>query len=199
MKQKILNLIIAFVCLPALLLCGCSSKKSKLKTINIATYFENNISCSVRNKTDTTLSISDLTAKEPNVQLANQYLDFEVKSNSVWTYKLYIDYIFFKIYTNMDSSQLTINLSLTNVASEDDLQNPSDDFTQNASIVPTKNGEFNCWFEVKRVIPSAVGTKLTIDIHNSTEVFFDELNNENEFKWMIYDLQIYAESRTYSK
>ena len=44
MKRKILNLLIALICIPALMLCGCSKKDSDLPKINASVYFEETVS-----------------------------------------------------------------------------------------------------------------------------------------------------------
>lgn len=187
--------------MPVLFLCGCSSKKSKLDTIRLSTYFEDTVTCSAYNKTaTTTISIEDLTSEDPKLNLMGQYIEFEVKAKGSWIYKMYIDYIYFKVYTNIDvATGMTVNLSMTNLADEDDLQNPTNDFKQDCSFTPAEDGSFNCWYKVQKVVPTASGTTLTIDILNTTEVFSDEFGTANGFKWIIYDLKFYAESRTYSK
>ncbi len=199
MKKSILKLLTLIICLP-LALCGCSGVKSKLKPLNLSVYYNDKAACSVYNKTEGIgVDLSDLTAKKPNKDLLAAYTDFEIKANAEWVYKLYIDYIYFKVYTNTSSSEMMINISITNLASENDIENPNDDFHADCSIIPEKDGEFICEVKVKKVIATATGSTITFDIFNSTEVFHDNKGNDIGFKWTIYDLKFYAEHRTYSK
>ena len=201
MKQNLLKFF-AILLLPVVLLCGCSSKnKSKLETIKLSTYFEDKVVCTTFGKSSTTtISMSDITSEEPKYNLLGQYVEFEVEAKSSWIYKMYIDYVYFKVYTNMDvATGMTVNLSMTNLADEDNLQKPTNDYTQDCSFTPAKDGSFNCWYKIGKVVPTASGSTLTIDIINTTEVFSDEFGKANGFKWIIYDLKFYAESRTYSK
>ena len=201
MKQKLLKLLTAILCVPAILFCGCSQIKSDLKTINLSTYYSDKVVCSTYGKSKTsTLSLTDFTSKEPRTNLIGQYTEFEVQANGAWMYKMYIDYIYFYVYTNIATDyQMTVNVSLTNLADESNLQNPTDDFSKDCSLIPKENGKFLCEVEVKKVVPTATGTTLTIDILNTIEVFTDIEGKDSGFKWMIYGLEFYAESRAYSK
>ncbi len=200
MKKTLLKIITLIALVPIISFYGCSSKKSKLSDINLVTYYNEKVVCTSYNSTKSyNLKISDLTRSKPNKLLADQYIKFELSANSAWMYKMYIDYIYFKVYTNIATqSAMTINLKMTNLADESDLSNPTDDFTADASLIPEKDGSINCWFKINKVVPTATGTKLTIDILDTTEVFADEFGKDNGFKWIIYDLKFYAESRTYS-
>ena len=201
MKSKITKILTAIICLPIMLLCACSSKKSDLKAINLPTYYSNTVATSIYEKSNSTsIELADLIAKEPNLTILNQYTSFTLKSNAVWTYKLYIDYIYFYVYTNKATdNSLTVNISITNLANENDIENPSNDFVADCSMIPQKDGSFLCEVKVQKVVATATGTTLTFDILQSTEVFTDAYGNDNGFKWIIYGLEFYAESRTYSK
>ena len=201
MKKSILKLLTLMLCIP-LALCGCSKVKvkSKLDTIYLPVYYNNKVACSVYGKSDkVSVSIDDLTSKKPNKDILTAYTEFSLKANAAWVYKLYIDYIYFKVYTNKASSEMVINVSITNLAKENDFENANDDFVAECSFIPTKDGEFICEVKVQKVIATATGSTITFDILNSPEVFFNEKGEDIEFKWVIYDLKFYAEHRTYSK
>ena len=199
MKKSILKIITLLICLP-LALCGCSKVKSKLDTIHLPVYYNNTVSCDLYGKTNSIgINLSDLTSKKPKYGLMAAYTKFELKANAAWVYKLYIDYIYFQVYTNMDSSELIVNVKITNLASEDDLANPTNDFTAECSLIPQADESFICEVKVQKVIATATGSTITFDILNSPEVFYDNFGKEIGFKWMIHDLKFYAEHRTYSK
>lgn len=199
MKKSILKLFTLLICLP-LAFCGCSKVKSKLDTIHLPVYYNNTVSCDIYGKTNSIgISLSDLTSKKPKYGLMAAYTKFELKANAAWVYKLYIDYIYFQVYTNMDSSELIVNVKITNLASEDDLANPTNDFTAECSLIPQADESFICEVKVQKVIATATGSTITFDILNSPEVFYDNFGKEIGFKWMIHDLKFYAEHRTYSK
>lgn len=199
MKKSILKIFTLLICLP-LALCGCSKVKSKLDTIELPVYYNNTVACSVYGKSDkTSITVQDLTSKKPKTLIAAAYTEFELRANAAWVYKLYIDYIYFKVYTNIPSSAMTINVAITNLANEYDFENANDDFTAECSLIPEKDGSFICEVKVQKVIATATGSTITFDILNSPEVFHDVYGKENGFKWIIYDLKFYAEHRTYSK
>lgn len=199
MKKSILKLFTLLICLP-LAFCGCSKVKSKLDTIHLPVYYNNTVSCDLYGKTNSIgINLSDLTSKKPKYGLMAAYTKFELKANAAWVYKLYIDYIYFQVYTNMDSSELIVNVKITNLASEDDLANPTNDFTAECSLIPQADESFICEVKVQKVIATATGSTITFDILNSPEVFYDNFGKEIGFKWMIHDLKFYAEHRTYSK
>ena len=199
MKKSILKIFTLLICLP-LALCGCSKVKSKLDTINLSVYYNNKVAATLYGKSDAiALSIGDLTSKKPKELLASSYTEFELRANATWVYKLYIDYIYFKVYTNLPSSEMVINVAITNLANEYDFENANDDFTAECSLIPEKNGSFICEVKVQKTIATATGSTITFDILNSPEVFYDDFGKEIGFKWIIYDLKFYAEHRSYSK
>ncbi len=199
MKNKLLKSLTALLCVPIILLCGCS-KKSKLDTINASTYFNSAVACTVYGKEkQTSGNLSDLLAKKPNMGTIGQYTVFELKANSAWVYKMYIDYIYFYVYTNIETeSQMTINIKMTNLASENNIENP-ETFEADCSLIPKKDGSILCEVKVQKVVATATGSTLTFDILDCPEIFSDSMAQDNGFKWTIYGLEFYAESRAYSK
>ena len=199
MKKSILKLFTLLLCLP-LALCGCSKVKSKLDTIDLSVYYNNTVSCDVYGKTNSiAVGLNELTSKKPNKSIASAYTQFELRANSAWVYKLYIDYIYFKVYTNLDSSEMIVNVSITNLANEYDFENTNNDFTAECSLIPAEDDSFICEVKVQKVIATATGSTITFDILNSPEVFHNSRGEEIGFKWLIYDLKFYAEHRSYSK
>ena len=202
MKKSLLKIITALLCIPILFVCGCSSKPSKLGTINPSAYFEDKTSYYLYNVSESkTMTFDSLTLEEPDKSLANSYIQLEVKAKPAMIYKMYIDYIYFYVYTNKETySEMIVNVSLTNLCDEWDFENPTDDFSYPCSFLPVKDGSTLCIVEVKKVVAIlAETTTLKFDILNSTEVFKDESGKDIGFKWSIYGLEFHAESRAYSK
>lgn len=201
MKNKLLKVLTIIFCLPIMFFCGCSDIKSNLDTINLASYYEDSVTCSTYGKSGTTkISLSALTAEKPNEKLVGQYTQFDLTAKSSWIYKMYIDYIYFYVYTNMDlETQMTVNISITNLADENNIENPSDDFTADCSLIPQEGKSYLCEVKVQKVVATATGSKISFDVNNTPEIFYGDGEEQNNFKWIIYGLEFYAESRAYSK
>ena len=200
MVKKLLTTLIAMICIPIMVFCGCSKTKSDLDSINLKRYFADTVTCTTHGKTSsTTVSLKDLISEEPNTEIIGRYSEFSFSGEGVWLYKMYIDYIYFYVYTNIDSSsQMTLNITMTNLAKENDIENP-ETFTTNCSLIPQKEGSTLCEIKVGKVVATATGSKLTIDTLNTPEAFQDEFGEDNGLRWCIYDLKFFAESRPYSK
>ena len=196
------KIITAILCIPVIVLCACSSKTSKLDAINASAYFEEaTIYYTYNDSHSKTMTFESLLAKKPNKTLADQYIQFEVKAIPAMIYKMYIDYIYFYVYTTKETtSEMTVNVSITNLCNEWDFENVTDDFTADCSLIPQKDGSTRCEIKVQKVVATlAKTTTLKFDILNTTEVFKDDKNQDNNFKWLIYGLEICGESRAYSK
>lgn len=207
MKKTLLKFLCAFLCIPLIFLCGCSGKKkTKLGAIDIDTYFSSTTATTIyyEGQTVTTkTNTSNLTLKKPNKEIIDRYESFEIKANAEWIYKMYIDYIYFYVYTSeSSSSELVVNISITNAVAESDIGKELDEnakYETQASLIPQKDGSTLCEVAIKRVIATATGATLTFDILNSVpQVFLDENGKDNGLKWIIYGLEIHGESRAYS-
>ena len=112
----------------------------------------------------------------------------------------YIDYIYFYVYTNMETTtEMTVNVSITNLADENNIENPNNDFKADCSLMPQKDKSVLCAIKVQKVIATATGSTMIIDILQSSELFSDGVGQDVDFKWIIYGLEFRAESRAYSK
>lgn len=200
MKSKILKSMIAILCLPVLLLCGCSDKRSKLPKINASAYFESSVSYTTYGNTKaSTLEFEELIMTEPDPLNVNSFDEIKVTAKSAWVYKMYIDAIYFYVYANKAATtEMIVNVKITNLADEDNISKPSDDFAATCSLVPLANDSVLCKVEVKKTIATATGCTLSFDILNSTNgTVADDNGKPTDFRWMIYGLEIYAEHRTY--
>lgn len=202
MKRKIFNFLIMLICVPAIILCGCSKKKSNLPKIDASEYFENSVSALTYNSTNAkTLKFETLTAKNVNPLDVDNFTEIKITAKSALVYKMYIDCIYFYVYANnTTNTEMVINVSITNLVSEDEISNENSIKTieETCSFIPKKNGSVLCKVDIQKTIATATGCTITFDIYNSTNgTVADDNGNSTNFKWTIYDLSFYAEHRTY--
>ncbi len=209
MKKKILSILAVMLCLPALLFCGCKNDNiSELPSINMSRYYKSTVQAVIdggKNSNDTkaTIKLADLIGSKPNSNTLEAYSEIKLSGELNWLYKMYIDSVSFYVYTNSaPSTELTITLSMSNLANEND-------FSKAEIISDTKTSDkvngnaYLFTFKINKVIASDVDAssdylKISInECRNGTIV--DNENNLTGFKWTIYDLKVYGESRTYSK
>lgn len=203
MKKAVKKILTLLLCIPALLFCACNNSPSGLPSVDVSGYYESTASTTLLTETQAgSILLSDITAKKPNLNTLGSYVQIELKGKRNWLYKMYIDYVSFYIYTNeARSSEMIVNLSLSNMADENDRNHPST-FSSSARFVPQKNGSTLCTIEVKKVVSTATDANsdaLKIDILNSVNgTVADSMGNPTTFRWTVYGLKIYGESRTYS-
>ena len=202
MKRKILNLLIALICVPALMLCGCSKKDSDLPKINASVYFEETVTAYTYNNAKAkNIEFAELIAEDPDPLNIDCFTEIHVTAKSSWVYKMYIDCIYFYVYANADStSEMIINVTITNLVDEDKIgeQNAIETIEETCSLIAQKDDSVLCKVEVKKTVATATGCKLTFDINNSiNSTVADDQGNATDFRWMIYGLEFYAEHRAY--
>lgn len=202
MKKYILNALIFLLCIPVIFLAGCSNI-SKYPSITQSTYFEETVSTKLFNDSIKKLKLNDITSSNPNKSLVDNYYQIDIKSNGVWMYKMYIDCIYFKIYTqNKLDKQVTVTIKITNTVKEEDIskENADKEFTATCAFIPNKNGTTECKIKVNRTVADLTGSIISIDVseYQGGIVVGDE-NVTSDLLWMIYDFQVFGESRTYSK
>lgn len=200
MKRKILNLLVVAICVPILMFCACSNKRSSLPKVDASVYFQESVQASIYNNTKTKdIKLSDLTKSSVDELNLDSYVEIKLTANNTWIYKMYIDRIYFKVYTTeATGTEMIVNVSITNLADEDDMSHPSDDFSIPCSFIPKKNGSTICYVDVEKTVATATGCTITFDIYNSTSgTVADNNGNLTSFRWLIYDLEFYAEHRAY--
>lgn len=204
MKKKITKFFIVLLCLPTLFFCACGNSPSNLPSINMATYYEATAKTSLyKEDRSGTINLSDLTAPNPNKDTLAPYTQIILPGKLTWLYKMYIDCITFYVYTNeATDSEMIVNVSLTNMADENDRANVSTFKSEPVSFKPEKDGSVFCKINVNKVIANATdpdSDSLMIDILNSVNgTVADSVGNLTSFRWTIYGLTIYGESRSYS-
>lgn len=204
MKKNILKTLLIFLILPVMVFSGC--KKSSLPAINLSTYLKDEITIKrFEYAESSTEKIGFLTKSKADTTYFGKYLKFTINAEPVWFYKMYVEYISFYVYCSEASDyQMTINVSISDVASEDDILNSSeeietDTFTAECTIKPKQRKAIKCKFPINKAVVNALGSTITIDVMNSLELFSDdEEGNASSFKWLIYGLEIHGESRAYS-
>ena len=120
--KKIFTLIFAiFISFCPLFVSGCSKNNS----IDMSFYFKTNVASEVlRNKTynTKTLDLNLLTSQSANTTMMDKYTLFELTANSSNMHKMYIDKIEFCIISNEKPfTTLSLNMTITNLAPEDNL------------------------------------------------------------------------------
>lgn len=202
MKRKIFNFLIMLICVPAMMLCGCSKKKSSLPKIDASVYFEDTVSALTYNSANAkTLKLETLTAKKVDPLDIDNFTEIVVTAKSALVYKMYIDCIYFYVYANdTTDTEMVINVSITNLVAEDQISvsNASQTIEETCSFVPKKNGSVLCKVDVQKTIATATGCTITFDIYNSTNgTVADDNGDATNFRWTIYGLSFYAEHRAY--
>ena len=202
MKRKILNLLIALICVPALMLCGCSKKDSDLPKINASVYFEESVEVHTYNNAKAkTIEFAELIAEDPDPLNIDCFTEIKVTAKNSWVYKMYIDCIYFYVYANEDAtSEMVVNVTITNLVDEDKIgeQNAIETVQETCSLIPQKDDSILCKVDVKKTVATATGCTITFDINNSINgTVADDAGKATDFRWMIYGLEFYAEHRAY--
>ena len=200
MKRNIFKILIALICVPILALCGCSNKLSKLPKLDATIYFEQTVKASTYGSTKTKdIDLSELLSTKADTLNIDSFTELKLTANSTWIYKMYINRIYFYVYTNEAASvEMIVNVSITNLADENDIQHPNNDFSVPCSFVPTKAGSHLCYVDVNKTVATATGCTITFDILNSTSgTIADNEGNLTTFRWMIHGLEFYGEHRAY--
>lgn len=199
--KKLKNILIMFLFIPAMILCGCDDIKSNCNAVHsVEYYFEETIDCDIFNLPEREQYLSNLTNPKVNKQMLDSYAQLTFTAKPAEIYHLYIEYIYFKVYMNQDSEfDFQLNINMTNVINESDVgvsDVEDNEYTNMYSCKVKKNSSAVFKIYVNRVVATSTGSVLTIDILNSEIYATDE---DTSFKWCIYDFKIYGESRAYSK
>ena len=196
-KIKALILSLFFISV-AIFTTGCSNE---IPSIDMPTYFKTSVSSTIyKNNTTSnrTLALSQFYSGADTSKF-DKYLDFTFTANASWVYKLYIEKLEFYVITNTTpDTEMTFTIKISNLAKEDNISSPSE-IVETQSIYPTANEPYKLTLFVNRVVATAIGMTMSIDISESSELLLDKNNPENNFKWMIYGLNIFGEHREYSK
>jgi len=180
-------------------LAGCSKG---IPAIDMPTYFNTAVSSTIYKNNSTSnksLTLESFTTSSANTTKLDKYLDFTFTAKSSWIYKMYIEKIEFFVYTNTTpDTEMTFTIKISNLASEDKISSISQ-LEETQSIYPTAYEPYKLTLFVNKVVATATGMTMSIDISESSELLLDKNNPDNNFKWQIYGLKIYGESREYSK
>lgn len=196
--KKILTMLLI---IPVMLLCSCNKFKPECSEIpSLSYYYKDSVDCEIFNLPQKTLTIADLQNEKVQKHLLDSYAQITLTANSAEAYHLYIEYIYFKVYTNLDSEYaMNVDINITNVISEEnigksDLSDEDKNYKNTYACQARKESTAVFKVYVGRTIATATGSKITIDILSSEIYATDEKTN---FRWLIYDFKIYGESRAY--
>lgn len=200
MKKFIAIIFISIFIFSLPLLTSCAN--NTLPSINMSTYFKKEITASIITSnvtTSRTLDLSILTNSDSNHSRMDKYLDFKITANPSWIYKMYVEKIEFYVLTNQDTNdQFTITLNMSNLAKENNISNiESYNDTLSRDLKAYKAQKYT--FVINQVVASSTGSVINIDISESNHLLISQNNQNNDFKWMVYDFKIYGESREYSR
>lgn len=206
MKKNLLNILVLFLLLPVMLFPAC--KSSNLKAINLPKYLKNEISVTKYGIIDSNGALEEnndylalLTQTKAKPENLSKYLKFQINAIPNWMYKMYVDYISFNIYCNESAEQMTINITMTNLASEEEIISAvsesvkTETISEQLAIAPKAKKVIKCKIPIKKTVATSLGSTITIDALNSPELF----SNDSTFTWLIYGFEIHGESRAYSK
>ena len=199
MKSKLIKILALVLCLPTTLLCGCS-KKSKIKEVDASVYLDSKVTAVTFDNTKKELELKDIISPTLDPLNVDSFVEITVKGNNSWIYKMFIDKITFKVYTNESTEvEMLIKVKISNLADESNIEKPEDVEFLPVSFVPEKEKSILCTVDIDKVV--AVAAKdciITFDIYNSTTGTVADNNGQpTSFRWTIYDLSIYGEHRTY--
>lgn len=207
MKKKLFKLLTFLLIIPALLLCACSGNRSKFSAINISRYFESvvRVTYGDDNGRSRQIDIGEIASSKLNKSNLSNYYSFEIEGNAVWLYKMYIDCIYFSVYTtdtaNTGNGLMTLTITITNLVDEEILKNDGD-LTKieptviQVNISPKKDNFELCRVDINKTVATSTGVKITIDIRQSADNTI--LDKSKNFTWFIYDFNVYGESRAYN-
>lgn len=202
--KKLLKILLVFLLLPVMTLTGC--KKKSLPSINLERYLKDEITVKQVNTDASTKALSLITQDEAKDENLSKYLKFEISTDPVWMYKMYIESITFYVYCNESSEfLLNLNIKITNLATEDAIMEAitenveTETFEKIASFNPKEKKAIKCTVDVNQTIVNATGSTITIDAYSSSELFSDDEESSSNFMWLIYGFEIHGESRTYTR
>lgn len=201
--KKFLNTLLVLLILPVLILSGC--KNSSLPAINLSRYLKDEISVKRNDLESSKDSLSLLTQKKAKKSNLSKYESFELTTQAVWTYKMYIESITFYVYCNESSDyQMTLNVSMSNLASEDTINSTTSETIETETVsepitfTPKSKKAIKCTANINKTVANALGSTITIKL-DSLEIFSGDEENPSTFMWLIYGLEIHGESRTYNR
>ena len=205
MKNKLLKSLFALLLIPVLFFAGCKGN-DPLPAIDLATYMNEEMTVSYYQlEAKSTKDISFISETEFDEEKLGKYVKFELTANSVWMYKMFVESISFYVYTTASSTnEMIINVSMTNMADEEDLRKttseepPISTASEQCTFIPEKGKATKCTFKINKAVAKATGATIIIDISNSLELF-DTDGGQADFNWVIYGFEIHGESRAYSK
>ena len=200
--KKLKQSLFIFLLLPVMFFCGCS--KSNTKPQDFTAYFSDKLTCTLYNKSGTkNIPTSVVASSTPNLDYADKYISIEATARPEWFYKMYIENIYFYVYTSHEATtEMIVNVTLTNVVDEKDIENKDAEnktLEAECSFYPQAGNSTLCKVEVNKVVATATTTTITFDINNSVfGIVCSETGEKNDFKWLIYGIEIVGESRSYN-
>ena len=204
--KKLKQSLFIFLLLPVMFFCGCS--KTNIKPQEFTAYFSDKVTTTIYKNNGSTsskvITSSVISSSTPNLDYADKYLTMETTAKGEWIYKMYVESIYFYVYTSHSAqNEMIVNVTLSNFVKEEDINNKDNEdktLTAQCSFFPEKNNSTLCKVDVNRVVATKLTTSISFDINNSVYgILCEEDGSPNDFKWLIYGIEIVGESRTYNE
>lgn len=207
MKKFIKSILSLMMIVSVVFICSCSG--SGVQKVNLEKYFESSVEVNTFGEsTSKSISLLNLTSPSPKAENYDSYIDFTLTANGSWLYKMYVEKICFYISTTEISlEELVLDFEFLNLADESEYEKEDhskidvETFTTQRSFkTRTQSGEFYCTIPINKVVTTPQLTTIKLDISNSVYgTLSDENGEKSNFKWQIYGLELYGESRAYSE
>lgn len=207
MKKFFKNALTLLLIVPIIALCSCSGKS--LQKVNFERYFESKVEVTTYKSTSKkNIDLTSLTSNKPNDSNYDSYTSFTLTADGTWLYKMYIEKIEFYIFTNEKTlEELIINFKMTNLVDESEYLKEDHSKIEPAEITSSHSfktkstkGAFICTIPINKVVANPQTTTITIDILDSVYGTLTTEDGElSTFRWQIYGLSMFGESRSYSE
>lgn len=195
--KNLLKVLIAVICTPVLIFCGCSKSNIKIPKVDASVYLENEVKYTTfNNSKEQKLELTEFLITEADPANMRNFEKITITAKNAWIYKMYIEKICFNFHSNkVTTSEIVVKLTISNVAKEEEIGTENAVHTKElvCSLVPKANGYVECEYEINETVAVATGSTITIDINES-------INNElieSDFRWTIFNLSIFGEHRAY--
>lgn len=202
MRDRIKIALLCLCILPALLLCGCSDL-DEIHRLNFDRYFSS-VVAEYADGTRRELDLGTLSESQGKSANASKFTQLSIEGDGPWLFKMYIERIEFDIYTSESASggsgAMTLTFKMTGLTDEttftEDRTYRPEDFVKILNCSPIKNGVVHLSVEIKKVVATATGANITLDISESAENTI--LDPNKDFRWTVFNFSVYGQSRTYN-
>lgn len=191
MKTKsLLGIILAVCCCFVLVACSGAGRNVKTKAITMTTYFNETVK--VNNSSSDTYNISAFTGDSVDtdtLSTSNKTLTFT--GSSSWIYGMYIECIYFYLYTTKTVEINNLKITMTDLDSgEEDATLPEGTYKLQQTFAVNTEKEKGKLIRID-IDKTALAQTLTLTFDLSGEAMV----TSGDYNWTIYGLTVYGEHR----